>query len=236
MDTELRPCFARSREEHEAAFRLLHDAYSGAGFIVERPSGLYVPPFLVAGDGTPVLREFRTAVVWASCAGGRQAPAMTATLIPDDGYGLPCEEIFPAEVAGLRSYGRLVEVTSLAAEGTFDFRLAHEELSRLVVQYALVGGRFDGLVIVVHPQHARYYSRRLAFRSSSRVKAYDRLHTRPPGLLMRLIWREASVAEPEKARRLSFPPVERACLDGGPDEACRRWLLASFGASSAGVC
>jgi hypothetical protein len=102
----LRFKLAESREELEAAFRLLHDVSVEAGVIQPSPSGVH----LLLQHALP-----STSVLIALQGG---AVVGTVSLIRDNPLGLPMEADF--DVSALRKWGsRIAEVSALAIAPAF---------------------------------------------------------------------------------------------------------------------
>jgi hypothetical protein len=142
--------------ELEDCFRLLHDAYVEAGFMVRDPSGLRVTPY----HALPA-----TAILCAKVDG---RIAGTVSVIGDNPFGLPLQRII--DLSSVRSRrGEIAEVSGLAIHP--DFRCSGGgvlfALMKLVYEYCtrLLGARH--LVIAVHPRHFEMFEALLCFRRLS---------------------------------------------------------------------
>ncbi len=94
---------AETREELEAAYRLVHQSYMEAGYMAPHPSGLRVRAFEVLPQTATFIAVENGDVIG------------TISLIVDSPLGLPMEESYRAEVSALRRQGRkIAEVSSLA--------------------------------------------------------------------------------------------------------------------------
>jgi hypothetical protein len=148
---------ARTRDEAEQAFRLLHDAYVDAGFMVPCASRMRVTPFHRM-PGTALLVATREDRVRG-----------TVTVIPDGAGGLPMDEAF--DLSGLRNGRRLVEISSLVAPTS---RLLFP-LLKYMYEFC-TWRRTDVLAIAVHPERARFFRAVMGFRDlpkSAVVEHYE---------------------------------------------------------------
>jgi hypothetical protein len=105
----------------------------------------------------------------------RSGQAVAAlTVVPDSACGLPADEAFAAELAGLRAPGRrLCEIANLASVDSESHR-GTETLNHLFRLAWLVARRLEGatdLVIRVSPQHKSLFGRRLLFKAVGTEKA-----------------------------------------------------------------
>lgn len=97
---------AENQQELESAFRLLHDSYVGAGYMDPDPSELRVLIQHLVPQTTTIVAKWDGRVVG------------TLTLIRDNPFGLPLEQIF--DISEHRARGRrLAEVSSLAVDPQF---------------------------------------------------------------------------------------------------------------------
>src|SRR4051812_42722464 len=169
---------AITRGELDAASRLVHRCYLDRGYVRPSADGRHVSPYLAMPS---------TAVFVARADGGVVA---TVSLLEDSELQLPCDELYAAEMAGLRRAGhRLAEVSALAVSE--DHRgvalQAMRELVHMVGVYGrdLAGG--DDLCIAVNPRHASFYESRLQFRRFGGLKPYAAVNGAPAvGLLLDL--------------------------------------------------
>jgi hypothetical protein len=100
-DASLVVKIAETREELEACFRLLHDAYVGSGFMQPHPSGLRVTPWHALPTTTTIC-----ALVGGEVVG-------TLSMVREGVFGLPLQSAF--ELAGVRARpGQLAEISALA--------------------------------------------------------------------------------------------------------------------------
>jgi hypothetical protein len=143
------------REDWEAAFRVVHDAYVQRGLMRQRESGMEISPYHLL----PVTEVFLAQ---------RQGQVFSTTsLVVDDMNGLPMDVTFQQEIESLREQGLLLaEVVSHASRQEYcqDFRRfeVFVNLMALMAQSAREND-VDRLVIVVPPRHVRFYRRFLGF-------------------------------------------------------------------------
>ena len=150
---------ASSRQEWEAALGLVYRAYVRSGLIQINRYRMRVTPYhalpttelLIAGNGDEVL--------------------CTLSIVGDGHLGLPMESIYAEEVERRRLQGlRLAEVSCLADERDGSFSTV-SRLMALTAQSAARRG-IDQLLIAVHPRHAKFYERFIAFEVIGEQKTY----------------------------------------------------------------
>ncbi|WP_164103309.1 N-acyl amino acid synthase FeeM domain-containing protein [Candidatus Laterigemmans baculatus] len=144
---------ARSQEELEHAFRLVHHSYVRAGLASPNAHGMRLTKFHLLPT---------TQVMLAKKAG---SPIATASLVLDREGGLPADEIYRQEIDQLRCRGlRLGEVGSLAdcRESVTRFIHMFRRLTTLIAQVGEAQG-CNALIATTHPKHARFYIRQLGF-------------------------------------------------------------------------
>ncbi|NMC19091.1 MAG: hypothetical protein GYA33_01615 [Thermogutta sp.] len=161
---------AATLEERLAALRLVHDAYVRAGLIEPNSHGVRATPYHVLPTTTIFVGE---------CDCGRVISTMS--LVGDGELGLPLETVYGPEIARRRGDGkRMAEVSCLAADpaqvGCGMEVFIH--LCRLMTVFA-IGRRYDELVIAVHPRHAKFYQRMLAFRVFGELREYPSVKDHP---------------------------------------------------------
>jgi len=156
-------------QECAAAFRLVYNAYLGAGLIDSNPFEMRVTPYQLLST---------TDVFVAVC--GREVIS-TVSLVAEGELGLPMEAIYDAEVTQLRADGlRLAEVSALADRRRELSRTlpVFRNLMRLMVQTARRRG-IERLLVAVHPRHAKFYQRVLNFEALGNEKSYPQVRNRP---------------------------------------------------------
>jgi N-acyl amino acid synthase FeeM len=153
---------AGCREEREAAFRLVYDAYTQADLMEANSFRMRVTPFHL----------LPTTDVFIAMHGGEVI--LTLSLIGDGEFGVPMESIYCDEVGKLRQQGNYFgEVSCLADRRQHlpDFMPVFVNLSGLLIQHARHNG-MDQLLIVVHPRHERFYGRMLGFERMAGERTY----------------------------------------------------------------
>ncbi len=160
---------ARSRNEWEAAFRIVYDAYVESGLITANDYGMRVTPYHL----------IPTTQVFVACR--NESVVGTLSLVEDSRWGVPLDSVFPRQVQKLRDEGyRFGEVTCLADRGT-PSRCALTVVMKLMGLMAQFASRHgvQKLIIGVHPRHAGFYERLAAFESTGPTKAYPAVKNHP---------------------------------------------------------
>jgi hypothetical protein len=153
---------AQSLDDVLEAWRLVYQGYERDGLIDPNPFGVHTVPQAIGSS---------TAVVTA-CLGPLAVGTLSA--YADGPRGLPLESVYPTEIEALRRSGRkLMEVGLFAdrrehlnrsADGLF-------ELMRYAFYFACHRG-IDDVVVGVHPKHAPFYVRLLAFEKIGASRTY----------------------------------------------------------------
>jgi len=202
---------ASTREERAAAFRLVYEAYLRAGLGEPNPYRARVTPYHLLPT---------TEVFVATCRGD---VIFTLSLIGDGELGLPMESVYGAEVAARRAQGLyLGEVSCLAdrrsqMRGFFPVFL---RLSRMVVQYARQQG-MDELLVAVHPKHARFYQRAMAFVPIGQQKAYPSVRNHP-AVALELDFARIDLERPANYDAFFGQPLPSELLQSHPIPADQR--------------
>lgn len=144
---------AETKDELEACFALLHDAYVASGFMQPHPSGLRVTPYHALPTTTTV----------CAMLGGRVVG--TLSMVREGVFGLPMQSAF--DLAALRaSGGQIAEISALAVHpdhrrtgGTILF-----PLMKFMYEYCTRFFETRHLVIAVHPDRIELYEALLQFR------------------------------------------------------------------------
>jgi len=179
---------AVTRDELDAASRLVHRCYLRRGYVKPSPDGRHASPYLTMPS---------TAVFVARAEG---AIVATVSLIGDSSRRLPCDALWADDLAGLRAGGRrLAEVSALAVSEAW--RGAGLVMMRALVRAVGVYGReiarLDTLCIAVHPRHAPFYEALLRFRRFGDLKACDAVNGAPAvGLRLDLRLLDQPIGEP----------------------------------------
>jgi len=160
---------AATQEERTAAFRLVYNCYLRSGLGEPNPHEMRVTPYHLLPTTEIFLASYD------------DEPIFTVTLVIDGNLGLPMEPVYGREVALFRQWGLYVGEVSCLADRRKEFRgffPVFLRLSRLVVQYARRRG-LDGLLLAVHPRHARFYERFMDFELFGQQKAYPAVRNAP---------------------------------------------------------
>jgi len=155
---------AETREELEACFKLLHDAYVGSGFMKPAPSGMRVTIYHALPTTTTLCAKFDGEVVG------------TISLIRESLFGFPLQAIF--DLNDVRAHkGHIAEVSALAVHpkfrntgGTILF-----PLMKFMYNYCTTFFDTRHLVIAVNPNRIEMYESLLFFKrlTENSVDSYD---------------------------------------------------------------
>jgi len=160
---------AEYREEREAAFRLIYDAYTHSGLMKPNPTRMRVTPYHLLPT-TDVFLAVRDDEVLC-----------TLTLIGDGERGIPMESIYGDEVGSLRNKGLYFGELSCLAErrrpGPEMLRIL-TNLDGLISQYARHNGMHK-LLIAVHPKHEAFYRRLFGYKQIGKLRSYPSVADRP---------------------------------------------------------
>jgi hypothetical protein len=167
---------ADTRDELEAAYRLVHEVYVSEGYTDPHRSGLRVN----LRYALPT-----TATIVGLCEG---SVVITLTVIGDSPLGLPMDMIFSEELYAFRKRGRyLVEIGALASHP--DYRKRQQALAlyadKASLLYAMRHLGADDAVIAVNPRHEWVYKYLMLFETISTVKGYQYVNG-APAVAMRL--------------------------------------------------
>jgi hypothetical protein len=161
---------AVTRDELDAASRLVHGCYLRRGYVKPSADGRHINAYLA----------MPSTAVFVARAGG--AVVATVSLITDSALRLPCDALWGADLAAFRATGRrLAEVSALAvSEAWRGPGLAMmRSLVRVIGVYGRDIARLDVLCIAVHPRHAPFYEGLLRFRRFGALTACDAVNGAP---------------------------------------------------------
>jgi hypothetical protein len=163
-DARLSVHVASQRDELEACFRLLHDAYVASGFMRPHASGLRVTPWHALPTTTTI------AATWDGEVVG------TLSLIREGVFGFPLQSVF--DLSAVRQEpGRVAEVSALAVHPRFRKTGGAILFPLLKFMYAYCTSFFDTrhLVIAVNPDRIEMYESLLLFERlrAAEVSNYD---------------------------------------------------------------
>ena len=155
---------AETKEELEACFKLLHDAYVSSGFMKPAPSGLRATIYHALPTTTTLCAKFDGQVVG------------TMSLIRESVFGFPLQAIFDLKSVRARG-GKIAEVSALAVHP--DFRKTGGAilfpLMKFMYEYCTTFFDTRHLVIAVHPTRIEMYESLLFFQrlTENKVDNYD---------------------------------------------------------------
>lgn len=139
---------ARSQEELESAFKLLHDAYVEQGFIEAQTSGMR----LIVQHALPT-----TSILVAKVEG---RVIGTISVMRDTPLGLPMEKAF--NISDLKLQGRRVaELSCLAIHPSYRRKMGADVFFPLTLFAAIYAKKYFGtdyLVFNLYPHHADFYN------------------------------------------------------------------------------
>ena len=149
---ELELKIADTREELEACFALLHDAYVGEGYMAPDPSGLRVTAY----------HALPTTTTLCAKVGGRVVG--TLSLIREGLFGFPMQSAFDLEAVRAKQ-GRIAEVSALAVHRDFRATGGRILFPLMKFMYDYCTSYFDTrhLVIAVNPNKVEMYEALLMF-------------------------------------------------------------------------
>ncbi|PKO88923.1 MAG: hypothetical protein CVU18_05715 [Betaproteobacteria bacterium HGW-Betaproteobacteria-12] len=155
---------ADTREELEASFSLLHDAYVDAGFMKPDPSGMRVTIYHALPTTTTLCAKWDGEVVG------------TISLIRESAFGFPLQKIF--DLSGVRlKGGNLAEVSALAVHPRFRKTGGAILFPLMKFMYEYATKYFDTrhLLIAVNPNRIEMYESLLFFErlTANVVENYD---------------------------------------------------------------
>ncbi|MCG2579016.1 hypothetical protein LZ012_18650 [Dechloromonas sp. XY25] len=155
---------AESKEELEACFSVLHDAYVESGFMRPDPSGMRVTLYHALPSTTTLCAKYDGRVVG------------TVSLIRQNALGFPLQSIF--DLSAVREKGgQIAEVSALAIHSKFRRTSGSIlfPLLKLVCEYCETVVDVRHLVIAVNPRHIEIYESMLFFRrlTMTVVENYD---------------------------------------------------------------
>ena len=161
---------AETREELEACFKLLHDAYVASGFMTPDPSGLRVTIYHALPTTTTLCAKLDDQVVG------------TLSLIRESAIGFPLQRIFDLSSVRARE-GNIAEVSALAIHPRFRRTGGTILFPLMKFMYGYCTTFFDTrhLVIAVNPRHIEMYESLLYFRrlTANVVENYDFVNGAP---------------------------------------------------------
>ncbi len=190
-----------SREEFEAALRLLHDSYVRKGYMKPHPSGLRLVPHCL-------VPEARTFILLAG-----ESIVATVSLVPDSDSRLPSDEVFPEQLDRLRSEQRRLCEVGMLADRRDSLSRSVPALLRMMkcVFHQAREDRRDDLIIAVHPRHTGFYSRLLGFELFGPARPYPAVED-TTAVLMRFDLKDL---DPRRARNAQIRQLFLSPLSDG---------------------
>ena len=161
---------AETKEELEACFKLLHDAYVSSGFMTPDPSGMRVTIYHALPTTTTLCAKLDDQVIG------------TLSLIRESAIGFPLQRIFDLTEVREKA-GYIAEVSALAIHpkfrrtgGTILF-----PLMKFMYEYCTTFFDTRHLVIAVNPRHIEMYESLLFFQrlTANVVENYDFVNGAP---------------------------------------------------------
>jgi hypothetical protein len=161
---------AETKEELEACFTLLHDAYVGSGFMKPHPSGMRVTIYHALPTTTTLCAKYDGQVVG------------TLSLIRESVLGFPLQRIF--DLTAIREKkGNIAEVSALAVHKRFRRTGGSILFPLMKFMREYCSSFFDvrHLVIAVNPSHIQMYESLLFFQRLTQnvVENYDFVNGAP---------------------------------------------------------
>jgi len=161
---------AETKEELEACFAVLHDAYVDSGFMTPDPSGMRVTIYHALPTTTTLCAKYDGEVVG------------TISLIRESALGFPLQRIFDL-TAVREKEGFIAEVSALAVHRKFRKTGGSILFPLMKFMYEYCTTFFDTrhLVIAVNPSHIEMYESLLFFRrlTANMVESYDFVNGAP---------------------------------------------------------
>ncbi|MEH0165853.1 GNAT family N-acetyltransferase [Paucibacter sp. JuS9] len=151
-DPRLELKIAETREELEACFKILHDAYVGAGFMKPDPSGMRVTIYHALPTTTTLCAKFDGEIVG------------TISMIREGVFGFPMQAIFDLEPVRTRG-GQIAEISALAVAPSFRKTGGAVLFPLMKYMREYCERYFDTrhLVIAVNPDRIQLYEALLSF-------------------------------------------------------------------------
>lgn len=154
---------AKSKEDLESAYSLLHECYVSAKLMKSHSSGLRCNWYSVLPQTTTIVVKYKGVV------------AGTVSLIVDSSSGLPSDSEYLLENNELRrSLGRLVEVSALAVSRKFrhNGHIVSLLLMKYLFNYATKFLQAKSLVCTIHDRAEAFYRALWHFRRNGKLVKY----------------------------------------------------------------
>lgn len=143
---------AASRDDLEACFRILHDAYVASGYMLPSPSGLRVTRWHALPTTTTLCAKFDGRVVG------------TISIVREGVFGFPLQSTFDLSAVRARG-GQIAEISALAIDPAFRQTGGQVLFPLMKFMHSYCRERFDTrhLVIAVNPSTIELYEALLFF-------------------------------------------------------------------------
>jgi hypothetical protein len=167
---ELKYKLAETKEELEAALKILHDEYVRSGYMDPHPSGMRVTPYHALPSTSTLIATWNNEVV------------ATISIIRSNPFGLPLEKIY--DLDPIKQNGaRLAEISSLAIKKGFqgDKGLILFPLLKFLYNYCVDFFGVDYMLIAVNPNRIEFYEALMFFKrlDEKNVVDYDFVNGAP---------------------------------------------------------
>ncbi len=192
---------ARTQEGLTEAFRLVYEAYLRSDLATPNRFKLRVTPHhLLETTEVLIARQGRDLVC-------------TASLVRDGRLGLPMQIMYEMEVHARRAQGIHLAEVSCLADRHRESGHSFEVLSRLMSYIAQLAKNrgVDELLITVHPRHARFYERFLAFETIGGIRECPIVRGNP-AVALALDLNNLQANSPRAYRRLFGKPFAAESL------------------------
>lgn len=206
----LRQDVARTLGEVLGAWRLVYRSYLAAGLIQSNEQEIYSCPQAITPNAAVILGTIGPLTV------------TTLTAIVDKGQGLPIDQVYGAELEGLRKAGHTFMQVGLFADRRQLLSRCDEallDLMRMAFYYGFHSGASD-IVVGVSPEHAPFYNRAFSLEYLGTPKSYAMLnHT--PVVMLRGNLQAKLINQPLSPALAYFMdnPIEPEAFDGRFDFA-----------------
>jgi Tfp pilus assembly protein PilZ len=165
LNPEFKVQIAKTKEDLEAAYALLHDCYVGIKIIDPQPSGLRCNLFSFLPTTTIIVAKLGSRVVG------------TVSAVKDSKSGLPSDKDFLAENNKFRSQNKvIIEASALAVDP--EFRTGHSVsflLMKHLYFYCKDSFQGDHMIAAVHPKAEDFYKALWNFQKNGEPIGYESL-------------------------------------------------------------
>lgn len=164
MDSDFTIEIARSRDDLESAYELLHECYVATKLMSPHSSGLRCNIFSFLPHTTVIVAKYKNQVIG------------TVSLIRDSSWGLPSDKDYKTENNELRkANNQIVEVSALAVSKSY--RKVGNSVSLLLMKYLYNYTRqyfsSNCLVCTVHPRAEDFYKAFWHFKRNGKQVSYQ---------------------------------------------------------------